>query len=89
MTATYRPVVEIDGSELLPFPAFPDEDTLTRIVRWASRSLRNTSVMAPLPSFEVRLEALDSYATYRPLAETTGSALGPLPWTPLELTLIR
>src|SRR5438093_13659928 len=87
--AMYRPVPEMAGSELEPLPWAPFDDTLTRVVRRERRSRTKTSVTAPFVSFDTRLEALDSYDTKRPFGVTTGSAEGPFPWWPEELTLIR
>ncbi len=61
---------------------------LTRRVVFVLRSRTNTSTH-PFESPLTRLLAKDSKATYRPLAETTGSELARLPSWPLEFLLTR
>src|SRR5439155_16786291 len=88
LNATKRPLAEIDGTKLAPFPCAPWESTLTRLVLPAFRSRTNTS-LAPFVSPPTRLLALDRNATKRPSAEIDAAKLSPLPCAPSELTLTR
>src|SRR2546428_31025 len=88
LNATKRPLAEIDGTKLAPFPCAPCEPTLTRVVLPALRSRTNTS-LTPFVSPPTSLAALDKKATKRPSAEIEGPSLSPLPCAPWESTLTR
>src|SRR2546430_14848954 len=58
LNATKRPLAEIDGTKLAPFPCAPWELTLTRLVLPALRSRTKTS-LTPFVSPPTRLPATE------------------------------
>src|SRR2546427_409695 len=86
--ATHRPLAESEGSALPKLPWTPAESTDTRTVSPVLRLCTKMS-RTPFVSPATRLVASEAKATHRALAESEGSELPKLPWTPTESTDTR